>query len=76
MVDEAEAFLSANGFKQFRVRHHGPVARIELEVPDIARMIEPQMRKMIVGKLRELGFIHIALDLEGYVSGSLNRALG
>ena len=75
MVDEAEAFLAANGFKQFRVRHHGPVARIELEVPDIVRVIEPQMRKMIVEKLRALGFIHIALDLEGYVSGSLNRAL-
>jgi uncharacterized protein len=75
MVDEAEAFLSANGFKQFRVRHHGPVARIELEIPDMGRVTEPQMRKMIVEKLREIGFIHIALDLEGYVSGSLNRAL-
>jgi len=75
MVDEAEAFLSANGFKQLRVRHHGPVARIELEIPDMGRVTEPQMQKMIVEKLREIGFIHIALDLEGYVSGSLNRAL-
>ena len=75
MVGEAEAFLSANGFKQFRVRHHGPVARIELELSDMGRVTEPQMRKMIVEKLRDIGFIHIALDLEGYVSGSLNRAL-
>ena len=41
----------------------------------MATVIEPQMRKIIVEKLRELGFIHIALDLEGYISGSLNRAL-
>jgi len=75
MVEEAEIFLSANDFKQFRVRHHGPVARIELEVQDMGRMIEPQMRKMIAGKLREIGFIHISLDLEGYVSGSMNRVL-
>ncbi|MBL7174514.1 MAG: ATP-dependent sacrificial sulfur transferase LarE [Desulfobacteraceae bacterium] len=76
MVNEAEEFLSRNGFKQFRVRHHGPVARIEVESTDIAKITESEFRKRLVAELRQIGFLHIAVDLEGYVSGSLNRAVG
>lgn len=75
MVNDAEEFLSRNGFKQFRVRHHGPVARIEVEGKDIAKVTESEFRKRLVSELRQIGFLHIAVDLEGYVSGSLNRAV-
>jgi uncharacterized protein len=75
MVNDAEEFLSKSGFKQFRVRHHGPVARIEVESTDIAKITESEFRKRLVAELRQIGFLHIAVDLEGYVSGSLNRAV-
>ncbi|MBW1998771.1 MAG: ATP-dependent sacrificial sulfur transferase LarE [Deltaproteobacteria bacterium] len=74
-VSAAEDFLAENGFRQFRVRYHGPVARIEVEKSEIPRMLEPWFREKIVEKLRTIGFLHVALDLEGYVTGSLNRAL-
>jgi uncharacterized protein len=76
MVNDAEAFLSRNGFKQFRVRHHGPVARIEVESTDLAKITESEFRKSLVAELRQIGFLHVAVDLEGYVTGSLNRAVG
>lgn len=75
MVDEAEEFLVKKGFKQFRVRHHGDVARIEVESDEIARIIETKLRKQLSEEFRRIGFLHIAVDLEGYVSGNLNRAL-
>ncbi len=75
MIQEAETLLADLGFRQFRVRHHGDVARIEVEPEEVPRMVEKPVRDRIVLKLREIGFLHIALDLEGYISGSLNRAL-
>ena len=74
-VEKAEAYLLEHGFKQCRVRHHGTVARLELEGEDMARILELAMREKIVDKFRELGFIHVSLDLEGYKTGSMNRAL-
>jgi uncharacterized protein len=76
MVAEAEAFLAQSGFRQFRVRCHGNLARIEVENPDIKKIIEGRFRESLVEKLRQIGFLHIAVDLEGYRSGSMNRALG
>jgi uncharacterized protein len=75
MIGEAEDFIAGLGFTQYRVRYHGSVARIELEPEDIRRIVEKAVRDKIVAKLRDIGFLHVALDLEGYVSGSLNRAL-
>jgi uncharacterized protein len=75
MVEKAETFLLEHGFKQSRVRHHGAVARLELEGEDMARILELAMREKIVDKFRELGFIHVSLDLDGYKTGSMNRAL-
>jgi len=76
MIEEAEAFLLAQGFRQCRVRHHGLVARIELDDSDLRLIAGDNLRKAIVNKFREIGFVHIAVDLESYVSGSMNRALG
>ncbi len=75
MVEEAEEFLLDCGFRQCRVRHHGSVARIEVESSEISRVVKEGLRKKILERFREIGFIHIAIDLDGYVSGSMNRDL-
>ncbi len=75
MVEEAESFLAEKGLKQYRVRYHGKVARIEVLTEDLERMVAPAFRKEIVRKFRQIGFQHVALDMEGYITGSLNRAL-
>jgi uncharacterized protein len=75
MIGEAEKEIASCGFTQYRVRHHGPVARIELLSADMNRILDPEIRERIVAKLKELGFLYAALDLEGYVTGSMNRAL-
>ena len=75
MIDKAEAFLFDRGIRQCRVRHHGSVARIEVEAPALRMIMGDVFRKAIVHKFREIGFFHIAVDLEGYVSGSMNRVL-
>jgi len=74
-IEEAEDFLLNMGFKQIRVRHHGPVARIEAARTDLLRFLEEDMRTKIVKRFKELGFKHISIDLEGFVSGSMNRSL-
>ena len=75
MIEEAEAFLYDLGIGQCRVRHHGPVARIELEQSDLGTVIEKGFRDAVVKKFRDIGFFYISLDLEGYTSGSMNRVL-
>jgi pyridinium-3,5-biscarboxylic acid mononucleotide sulfurtransferase len=74
-VEDAEGLLFKMGFKQLRVRHHEAVARIEIGETDFPRFFEEDVRKRVVERFKELGFKHIALDLEGFVSGSMNRAL-
>jgi uncharacterized protein len=75
MVDEAEDFLRGLGFSACRVRHHGDVARIELDPRGIKKLMHHAQRADIVARLRSIGFRHVAVDLEGYTQGSLNRAL-
>lgn len=73
MVDEAERALHCFGFTQFRVRYHGDVAR--LEVPDSELESVLRYRTEIVERLKKAGFTYVALDLEGFRSGSLNEVL-
>lgn len=75
MVDEAEAYLHRLSFRQCRVRHHGPVARIEVELHDMDRFRDRTLREEINAKLKGLGFSYITLDLEGFRSGSMNETL-
>ena len=75
MVGEAEKILADLHFKHFRVRHHGQIARIEVDIEEMKRFNDPDLKKEIIDKLKELGFLYVTLDLEGYVSGSLNRVL-
>jgi uncharacterized protein len=73
-VGAAEEALRGLGFGQLRVRHHGDVARIEIPLADFPRALEVAPR--IVAAVRAAGYLHVALDLNGYRSGSLNAALG
>ncbi len=75
MVEEAEEFLLNEGFRGLRVRHHGSVARIEISTSDLRKIVNDDKRKAVVEKLRSIGFEHIALDLEGYISGKMNRSI-
>jgi uncharacterized protein len=75
MVEAAEEILQGLGFSGCRVRHHGEVARIEMAAGDVNRAMRPAVRSQILKDLKDIGFAHVAVDLEGYVQGSLNRAL-
>jgi uncharacterized protein len=72
-VDVAEAALRALGFSQLRVRHHGTVARLEVEVDDLNVVLT--RRTEVVAAVQAAGFRFVALDLEGFRSGSMNRML-
>ena len=69
----AEAFLRALGFRQLRVRHHTDVARIEIELEELPRVLE--YRERIVTRLKNLGYTYVTLDLAGFRSGSMNDKL-
>ena len=74
-VEDSEDFLRELGFVEFRVRHHGDIARIEVTATDIQKIAEEQMRSEIVEKLKSLGFKYVTIDLQGFRSGSLNESL-
>jgi uncharacterized protein len=74
-VAAAEDRVRRLGFRQFRVRHHGDVARLEVDPEEIGRAMEPVLRRRIVDALKEAGYRYAALDLEGYRTGSLNEVL-
>lgn len=73
-IDEAERFLKSFAFTPVRVRvHTGNLCRIEVPSDQIGRIMEPEIRGLIVRKLKELHFVHISFDLEGFRSGNMNR---
>ncbi len=74
-VEKCENFLREKGFRQFRVRYHDSVARIELDEEDIPRMIVKRTRKEIADLFKSEGFTFVSLDLEGYRTGSMNESL-
>ena len=71
----AEDFLRNKGFTQVRVRHHGQIARIELEPDEIVILMDPDLRRDVVENLKAFGYSYIALDLAGYRTGSMNEPL-
>jgi uncharacterized protein len=75
LVERGEAALRALGFRQFRVRLHDKLARVEIAPDEMTRALEPQMAAAIAGQLKTAGFAYVALDLEGYRQGSLNKTL-
>jgi pyridinium-3,5-biscarboxylic acid mononucleotide sulfurtransferase len=74
-IDAAEAFMKQVGFRQFRVRHHDRLARIELPPDELGRLWEAGRREAIVARFRELGYLYVTVDLQGFRSGSANESL-
>ncbi|MBI5369547.1 MAG: ATP-dependent sacrificial sulfur transferase LarE [Planctomycetes bacterium] len=74
-IAAAEDVLRRLGFRRFRVRHHDAIARIELGTDELARVLEPALRREIVDSVRAAGYTFVTLDLLGYRTGSLNEAL-
>ena len=74
-VDRAEAFVRSLGFREFRVRHHGELARLEIAVAEMPRLWQDGRAEAVAGRLRELGFLYVTVDLQGFRSGRLNEAL-
>ena len=74
-VEKAEGFFRDLGIKQVRVRCHNKLAKIEVGEKDLLFLMEEDLRKKIISKLKQLGFIYITLDLQGYRTGSMNEEL-
>ncbi len=74
-IDRAESVLRDLGFRQFRVRAHGELARIELAQDELARGFEPALWQRMAAQIKAAGFAFVTLDLEGYRQGSLNSLL-
>ncbi len=74
-IAASEMFLRELCFREFRVRYHGDLARIELAQEEIARFFDPEIRKSVVQKFKEIGFHYVSLDLQGYRTGSMNEGL-
>jgi len=68
-IDKAEQALAELGLSQFRLRHHGPIARIEVANGDMALLVNDNVRLRAVERLRALGYTHVTVDLGGYRPG-------
>ena len=75
MVENGEDAIRALGFRQFRVRHHGEVVRIEIAPEELAKALDPEMARRFTEIFKKLGYKYVTLDLEGYRAGSLNEVL-
>lgn len=75
-IDAAEEVVRSLGFRSFRVRHHDRLARLEIAREEMPRLWEDGRHETIVTRLRALGYVYVALDLDGFQSGSANRLLG
>ena len=74
-IDHGEDALRTLGFRQFRVRHHGELVRIEIAADELPRALDPQMAQILAEKFKALGYQYVTLDMEGFRSGSLNEVL-
>jgi pyridinium-3,5-biscarboxylic acid mononucleotide sulfurtransferase len=75
LIERGEAALRELGFRQFRVRLHDKLARVEIAPEEMSRAFSPEMAAAISERLKQAGFTYVALDLEGYRQGSLNESL-
>lgn len=74
-ISLAEDYLRSRGFTQVRVRHHGQIARIEVEPDEIVILMDPDLRRDVVENLKAFGYAYITIDLAGYRTGSMNEPL-
>lgn len=71
-IEQAEAVLQGEGFRHYRVRDHGEIARIEVGQDELARLIEQERGLRVSRQLKELGFLFVTIDLEGYRPGGVS----
>ena len=74
-MEKGEEALRALGFRQFRVRYHEKLVRIEIAPEELPRALNPEMAHHFVDIFKPLGFTYVTLDLEGYRTGSLNAPI-
>jgi uncharacterized protein len=74
-VEKAEEVLRDLGLRQFRVRHHDTVARIEVDPRDFEELVRSPLREMVIDRIKAVGYQYVALDLQGYRTGSLNEVV-
>ena len=74
-VDRGEEILREFGFREFRVRHHDQLVRIEIAPAEMDRVLRKDLVAELARRFRELGFKYVTLDLEGFRSGSMNEVL-
>ncbi len=74
-IDSCETFLRENGFRNYRVRYHDDVARIEVGTEEIPRLLDQHLRDSMVAAFKQAGFLFVTLDLQGYRTGSMNATL-
>lgn len=74
-VEQAEEFLQGLNLEPLRVRDHGNMARIEVSLESLERLASPDLREGILARFKELGYVYITLDLEGFRTGSMNEVL-
>lgn len=72
MVEQAETCLEDMGFRQYRVRYHTDIARIEIPVVEFTLILDEKVRQIITTRLKEIGFTYITIDIEGFRSSSMN----
>jgi len=75
-IEQAESFIHNLGIEQVRVRYYNKLAKIEVGEKDLLLLMEKDLRGKVIVKLKKLGFIYVALDLQGYRTGSMNEELG
>lgn len=71
-IEAGEKILRSSGFKQYRLRYHNDIARIEVLLEDFHLLLNQDIRARIIEQLKQSGFIYITIDLEGYRTGSMN----
>ena len=75
LIDLAEQFLIELGFSEERVRMHGNIARIEIPAKEISRLASDEIREAVYNRFKEIGFLFVTLDMNGYHTGSMNAVL-
>ena len=74
-VEKAEDVLRELGLRQFRVRHHDTIARIEVEPQDFEELVRSPLREMVIDRIKAVGYQYVTLDLQGYRTGSMNEVV-
>lgn len=74
-IDQCENFLRLQGFRNYRVRYHQEIARVEVAPEEISRLLEDDLREALVTEFKKAGFTYVTIDLQGYRTGSMNETL-